>query len=168
MGKFRTVEVDDDPWKHFAAARQVVHPAIADCELDPMFEFTLSLYMSLGPQVVQWRAQLIEELEALVEEFAPDCDSWWLSLPQHVKDAYGDGKQVDSRINGPLLFHLLSRFQYPGASSLFNQVSFGFNTIGDMVEGIGWPSREFPKPEQFLSESDFVVLGSTCSRTLFL
>jgi hypothetical protein len=76
----------------------------------------------------------------LIEEFQVETDLWYRNLKPHIQKAY------KNPANGyltqvPVLLHILQKLQYPGTGLLQQELNEGFQMIGHMNPGVGWPTR---------------------------
>ena len=165
MGRHRTVHEDGCAHAHLAAALGARHPAMADSDLSPAAALAVWMYDTIGPGIIQWRRDVLDEIAVLVDDLVPD---WAASLPPHIREAYsGKGSRP---LAAPVIRVLLDAVAYPGASVLEQELSLGFPAIGPMPLGTGWPLRDTPKPmdpldrPSFLAENCAYIRSNACSR----
>ena len=152
MGHHRTVQEDSCAHAHLAAALGVRHPALADSDLPPAAALAVWMYVTIGPDIIRWRRDVLDEIAILVDDLVPD---WAASLPAHIREAYsGKGSRP---LAAPVIRVLLDAMGYPGASVLEHELTVGFPAIGPMPRGTGWPLRDTPKPPCPLDRPSFLV-----------
>ena len=102
------------------------------------------MYDTIGPDIARWRTDVLSEISDLVADLVPD---WASSLPSHVAEAYS--AKGSRPLAAPVIRVLLDAIRFPGAAVLEHELTYGFPAIGPMPLGMGWPSRDCPKPIAF-------------------
>ena len=68
-----------------------------------------------------------------------------------MQKAYDGSGNKMHMFNAPVFKALLDRLKYPQSEILLDELTHGFQLIGDIPGGVGWPRRAAPKPDIPLS-----------------
>ena len=137
----RIITEDEDPAAHLQLARSTPPPSMRSWEGEPTMDFAIDKLGQINKDITEWRDSILKELDQLQEDMADEFNAWWTTLDGEVSRAYGQGA-----INAPLFAHLLRRFNYPDAEALFDDLTNGFNLLGPVAPGVGWPSKSSDLP----------------------
>ena len=122
--------------------------------------FAIQILEWAGADIALWRNEVLDEIEALIDDFADITTDWWNSRPLHVQKAYakttiGQGDTISSCSQIPLLQHLLSFFQHPDLATLSDEFDNGFFLMGNLPPGYGWRPRTDNKYQNPISPAEF-------------
>ena len=130
----REVREDVDPMAHAREAIEAVHPIWKRWQIDSTLKFALDILSKFKDDIVYVREAVTADIELLREELESEFKDWLDTLPEAVRPAF----QADP-INAPLFVNLLKRINYPDADQLFKDLSTGFDLVGKIPLGVGWP-----------------------------
>jgi hypothetical protein len=129
----------DDPIHHLqqALGDTLIPDRLPGCDMS--LGFALARCISCPRDTIRWREAIIRDITCLATEFEEfEVESFMRGTPPHVQKAY---KFHGKTTNIPLLIYLLKKFEYPGTTTLENELSTGFPMIGKISEGTGWCAR---------------------------
>eukprot|EP00971_Amphidinium_carterae_P126770 2511594-Amphidinium_carterae.1 len=115
--------------------------------------FAAHLHHLLAPDVPRWREQILHDIAKLVDEKLDEHLNFLSQAPIHVAELYSDKVF-------PLVFlHLLALLNFPDAH-LSQDMLEGFELIGTLNEGVGWPQRVDAKYSRPLSFSELYSVNN--------
>ena len=132
----RIITEDCDPAAHLAAARRIPPPSARSWEIEPSMKFALEKLKRLGPEAHRFRSLVLQEVEDMADSLADLSSRWESSLLPEVRAGYGD-----AIVNAPLFASLLRDIGYPDAAPLFKELTAGFQLVGPVTQGVGWPDK---------------------------
>ena len=159
----RIITEDCSPALHLAAARRTPPPNARSWEIEPSMQFALEKLKRLGPEVHRFRSIVLQEIEDMAESLADLSSRWKSSLLPEIRAGYGD-----AIVNAPLFASLLRDIDYPDAAPLFKELTAGFQLIGPVAQGVGWPDKPAlaaPCPmAEFLNKNETYVKRRLAAR----
>ena len=146
-----------DMWAQWYHSLEMSHPLLCRPRLEPAVEKTMKAIATLGPEVVQRRADILSAIRALRSEMQSETSSWYRQLPPHVARAYLlEDNQV---VQIPLLMRLLRGCGYPDCDNLERDLNQGFPLIGQLRRSPGWHARTDDWYDHPISEETFAALN---------
>ena len=97
--------------------------------LNPCLEFAFQQQKRMGYKLVQWRNEIVSDVEHFVEELEEDQVSWLSSAPPHVREVC---RQGTSKFAVKLLAfaHLLYLLEFLEWQDLVCELFWGFKLLG--------------------------------------
>ena len=159
MGRTRILPDVGDPVLHMRAARDLNHPLLTPLPCEDAVRFVLTLQGELGPDVVRWRTELINEIRELASTLTVETTGWFRGLPDHLKLTYSEANGTGvTQI--PLFSALLDTINYPQRDQLVEDLSLGFELVGSLHRGVGWALRP-PTQDKPMSYAELCAVNIT-------
>ena len=140
----RSVLEDTDPMTHAAEALSQIYPMRRAWDPDDTIKFAIHMQVLWGHKLPEIRRAVIDEIKQLKDDMEGQIDEWLNSLAPDIREGYGEGA-----LCGPLFFRLLRMVDFPDADQLEHDCTNGFNLVGDIPTGAGWPpnfDNGLPRP----------------------
>jgi len=157
------VLVDHDPALHILAAHGTPHPLSRSWDLEGSASFVLFMLAKHRHDVVRMRLEVVQEIADLSSDLSEDFNAWFEDLEPDLQQAY-----TANKVNVPLFLHLLRAFGYPDADQLELDFTFGFDVIGDIPSGAGWPPNNQDQPAlgffEFAAANDSFICAQLRTR----
>ena len=132
---------------------------------NPCLDWALKFGQSMGPSLVSWREEVVQDVARLREELQAEQEEWLQSAPEHVRQVYRQGGE--HFVLQPLVvLHLLALFEFPGTSEIADELQFGFKVLGTLPQGTNWEVRQDAKYSRPLTRPQFEALNSAHKRSL--
>ena len=109
-------------------------------KLEPALEAVISFRQEWRHDLPRIRAEVLRELQEMVEEAAEDTKAWLDALPSHVRATYETGDRPRP-FQGPVFDRLLRGLGYPASDDLRQDVNEGFDMLGRVRAAPGWKPR---------------------------
>ncbi|CAE7869448.1 unnamed protein product, partial [Symbiodinium necroappetens] len=90
--------------------------------------------------LVRIRAEVLRELQEMVDDAAEDTTAWLATLPPHVRATY-ETSDRPRPFQGPIFDRLLGDLGYPATDDLRQDVTEGFDMLGRVRAAPGWKPR---------------------------
>ena len=146
-------------WREHIQWTQSLDTSHTPKPLDPTLEW-VTQHSHLFHPVADLREQVVLEIRQLVEDMQELTDDWLRDLLQHVQKAHTTRKPV---AQVPVFTRLLRQIDYPQADILHQELSSGFQLMGQLQPGTNWYLRSdnkylMPKTqEEFAEHNDHYV-----------
>ena len=128
---------------------------------NPCLEGALKFGQSLGPSLVRWREEIVQDVALLREQLQSEQESWLESAPEHVRKVYWQGG--DQFVLQPLVvLHL----EFPGTAAVADELQFGSKVLGPLPQGTNWDVRQDAEYSRPLTRSQFIALNCEHKKTL--
>ena len=137
-----------------------VHPAYRQQQLDPSHEYALQLCLRFGTQIGRWRQTLVEDLDNMIQELEDDTNNWFQQTPTHVQKTYRQWQTIDPGFNTlqvPTIIKLLETIDFGDTDTFSEELTHGFQMIGNLTPGTGWKQRSDLHYNNPSSETDFAA-----------
>eukprot|EP00438_Fugacium_kawagutii_P024915 Skav236063 [mRNA] locus=scaffold2566:216549:230458:+ [translate_table: standard] len=147
------VENIQDMDAHWAAAMTLSHPDMEVLINEPGIEQVLDRRQQLDMDLNTLRRRVCDEVEAMRHILRDHTEEWFDSLPGHIQKLY---QSADLAIQVPLMQTLSREFHW-GDETLLQELTTGFQLLGDLSAGWCWPARTDNKYSEPLPLMDFYV-----------
>ena len=132
------VDLDEDA--HWEASAVIPHPFQARPRLEPAWEEALAIRRRWRHDLVRIRREVVQEVQVLIDDMSEQTAEWMSRRSAAVQATYSTpDKPAVTQI--PVLLELLRRLNYPDLANLTDDLTQGFNMIGDLKPGPGWRKR---------------------------
>ena len=143
---------------HWELSKSAVHPLLQAAHLSPGLHQAVHLCKRWAHDIARIRTEVVEEISELVTDQAETTALWWRQLPQHVANVYHD-REHNQLTQIPIFTSLLVQAGYSADDPLFQDLSTGFATIGQLHGGTGWLPRCDNKYQHPIDEETFQRLN---------
>ena len=127
-----------DQWEHWRLAKSLCHPLLQQPVLEPGAAQVLHKLNNMG-DIDRLRKEVIEDLTQMIDDWGDYTQRWMDSRPTHIKAVYQSGDGPHTQI--PVFLELLSQCGYPAMEDITQDLSFGFDYVGEQHPGPGWLPR---------------------------
>ena len=125
-------------WDHWRLARSLNHPMLQAPVLEPGAVQVLHKLEHLG-DIVRLRQEVVADIIQMIDDWSEYTQQWLESRPHHVRAVYQSGDGPCTQI--PVFLELLSQCGYPAMADITQDLSFGFDYVGEQHSGPGWLPR---------------------------
>ena len=123
--------------------------------LNPCLEFAYQQQERMGPKLIQWRNEVVDDIAKFVDELEGEQLEWMSSAPTHVQEVYRQG--TNKFVVKLLAFaHLLYLLEFPEWQDLVSELFWGFKLLGPLQPGSAWALRQDSKYSSPWSREQFV------------
>ena len=144
----------EDQWHHWKASKTAQHYLQRQPHLEPGLRQCLEIQQMIGGSLNRLRSEVVEEVKQMIEDAQVDTASWWSGLSAHVAQVYYDVKHKEI-CQIPTFIHLLQLTGMPGLDDLAEDLTLGFQIVGELHSGAGWLPRTDSKYEYPISDECF-------------
>ena len=127
-----------DQWEHWREAKSLYHPLLQRPTIEPGSTQVLNKLANLG-DIDRLRREVITDLTQMIDDWSDYTKHWMDSRPHHIKAVYQSGGGTDAQI--PVFLEILSQCGYPAMADITEDLSIGFNYVGEQHPGPGWLPR---------------------------
>ena len=127
-------------FEHWSTAQRIPFPGLTPQPISPLTEHTCELMAHHIGDVTRLRAEVLSEIQELVELWQEHTETWWSNLPTHIQKVYWHS-DTGMVTQVPVLISLLERCNYPNMDELSEDLNHGFATVGTLHSGVGWWPR---------------------------
>ena len=132
----------DDFDHHFAAAQGHSDSPRPIAHLDPSIHYALKHQQTAPHHLVQWREAVLNSLDEIIEESQQITEHWLDTCPSHTQRLYRQEWAPHGTVQIPTLIQILQWLDFPQANQIQQELTQGFQMLGDLTPGVGWPRRE--------------------------
>ena len=129
---------EEDHWRQAMSAK---HALATPPALEPALEWVLKVASMWRHDLRRIRRGVVQELKVMVDDMEDTTKEWLARRPFPVRSTYSTPDR-DRPTQVPLLLHLLRDAGYPDVTSLSDDLSDGFDMLGEIKPGPGWKARD--------------------------
>ena len=150
-------ELDEEA--HWQASWALEHPLAKPPPLEPAWERLLELRRRWRHDIVRIRREVLAEVHLLIDDLEEDSRSWMAARPSWVRATYSTpDKPAPTRVLAFL--ELLRRLGYPDMAAITEDMTDGFQMLGEIRPGPGWRRREDGKYQNPVPIADLVATNA--------
>ncbi|CAE7567933.1 unnamed protein product, partial [Symbiodinium microadriaticum] len=147
-------ELDEEA--HWQASWALEHPLAKPPPLEPAWELLLELRRRWRHDLVRIRREVLAEVHLLIDDLEEDSRTWMAARPSWIRATYSTpDKPAPTRVLAFL--ELLRRLGYPDLTALTEDMTDGFQMLGEIRPGPGWRRREDGKYQNPILVADLVA-----------
>ena len=129
-------ELDEEA--HWQASWALEHPLARPPPLEPAWELLLSMRRRWRHDIVRIRREVLAEVHLLIADLEDDSRPWMAARPSWVRATYSTpDKPAPTQV---LAF--LELLGYPDLAALTEDMTDGFQMLGEIRPGPGWRRRD--------------------------
>ena len=150
-------ELDEEA--HWQASWALEHPLAKPPPLEPAWELLLELRRRWRHDLVRIRREVLAEVHLLIDDLEEESRTWMAARPSWVRATYSTpDKPAPTRVLAFL--ELLRRLGYPDLTALTEDMTDGFQMLGEIRPGPGWRGREDGKYQNPIPVADLVATNA--------
>ena len=150
-------ELDEEA--HWQASWALEHPLAKPPPLEPAWERLLELRRRWRHDIVRIRREVLAEVHLLIDDLEEESRSWMAARPSWVRATYSTpDKPAPTRVLAFL--ELLRRLGYPDMAAITEDMTDGFQMLGEIRPGPGWRRREDGKYQNPVPIADLVATNA--------
>ena len=127
-----------DQWDHWRLAKSLSHPMLQTPVLEPGAVQVLHKLEQIG-DITRLRQEVVADIQQMIDDWSEYTQNWLESRPNHVRAVYQSGDGPCTQI--PVFLELLSQCGYPAMTDISQDLSLGFDYVGEQHPGPGWLPR---------------------------
>ncbi|CAE7863082.1 eIF3-S7, partial [Symbiodinium necroappetens] len=148
-------ELDEDA--HWRASWALKHPLATPPPLEPAWELLLELRRR--HDLVRIRREVVAEVHLLIDDLDEESRTWMAARSSWVRATYSTpDKPAPTRVLAFL--ELLRRLNYPDLTALTEDMTDGFQMLGEIRPGPGWRRREDGKYQNPVPIADLIATNA--------
>ena len=150
-------ELDEEA--HWQGSWALEHPLAKPPPLEPAWERLLELRRRWRHDIVRIRREVLAEVHLLIDDLEEESRSWMAARPSWVRATYSTpDKPAPTRVLAFL--ELLRRLGYPDMAAITEDMTDGFQMLGEIRPGPGWRRREDGKYQNPVPIADLVATNA--------
>ena len=154
-------ELDEEA--HWQASWALQHPLATPPPIEPAWEILLELRRAWKHDLVRIRREIIAEVHLLIDDLDEESRTWLAARPSWVRATYSTpDKPAPTQVLAFL--ELLRRLNYPDLTALTEDMTDGFQMLGEIRPGPGWRPRDDGKCQNPVPIDDLIATNAAYVR----